>query len=68
MFSSKEERSKIVTNWLMEEIVMINQLIKKYDEVRKVPTGQCDDYITGWLLDCAYFKDNCRLIAVPLSK
>ena len=52
----------------MEEIVMTNQLRKRYDEVRKVSTGQCDDYITGWLLDCAYFKDNCRLIAVPLSK
>ena len=47
---------------------MTNQLRKRYDEVRKVSTGQCDDYITGWLLDCAYFKDNFRLIAVALSK
>ena len=46
----------------------INDLIKQYEEVRKVSTGQCDDYITGWLLDCAYFKDNFRLIAVALSK
>ena len=46
----------------------INDLIKQYEEVRKVSRGQCDDYITGWLLDCAYFKDNFRLIAVALSK
>ena len=33
----------------------INKLIKQYDEVRKVSTGQGDDYITGCLLDFAYF-------------
>ena len=27
-----------------------------------------DDYTAGCLLDHAYFKDNCRLIAVDLSK
>ena len=42
----------------------INDLIKQYDEVRKVSTGQGDDYTT----DSAYFKDNYRLIAVELSK
>ena len=36
----------------------INDLIKQYDEVRKVSTGQGDDYTTGCLLDYAYFKDN----------
>ena len=46
----------------------INDLIKHYDEVRKVSTGQGDDYTTGCLLDYAYFKDNYRLIAVDLSK
>ena len=29
----------------------INDLIKQYDEVRKVLTGQGDDYTTGCLLD-----------------
>ena len=33
----------------------INDLIKQYDEVRKVSTGQDDDYTTGCLLDFAYF-------------
>ena len=46
----------------------INDLIKQYDEVRKVSTGNGDDYTTGFLLDYAYFKDNYRLIAVDLSK
>ena len=46
----------------------INDLIKQYDKVRKVYTGEGDDYITGFLLDYAYFKDNYRLIAVHLSK
>ena len=46
----------------------INDLIKQYDEVRKVSTGQGDDYTTGCLLHYAYFEDNYRLIAVDLSK
>ena len=41
----------------------INDLIKQYDEVRKVTTGQGDDYTTGCLLDFAYFfrklQTNC---------
>ena len=46
----------------------INNLIKQYDEVRNISTGQGDDYTTGCLLDYAYFKDNYRLIAVDLNK
>ena len=46
----------------------INDLIKQYDEVRKILIGQDDDYTTGCLLDYAYFKDNYRLIAVDLRK
>ena len=46
----------------------INDLIKQYDEVRKVSTGQGNDYKTGCLLDYTYFKDNYRLIAADLSK
>ena len=55
---------------LMEEIYdqPINNLIKQYDEIRKVSTGQGGDYTTGCSLDHAYFKDNYRLIAVDLSK
>ena len=45
----------------------INDLIKEHDEVRNVSTGHGNDYITGSLLDYAYFKDNYRLIAIDLS-
>ena len=34
----------------------INDLIKEYDEVRKISTGQGDDYAAGCLLDHVYFK------------
>ena len=43
----------------------INDLIKQYNEVRKVSIGQGDDYTTSCLLD---LKKNCRLIAADLSK
>ena len=46
----------------------INDLIKQFDEVRKVSTGYDDDYNTGSLLNYAYFKDYYKLIAVDLSK
>ena len=46
----------------------INDLIKQYDEVRKVSTGQGDYYTTGCLLDYAYFKDNYKLIAIDLKE
>ena len=46
----------------------INDLIKQYDEIRKISTGQGDDYTTGCLLDFAYFEKKYRLIAADLSK
>ena len=36
--------------------------------MRKLSTGQGDDYTTGYLLDFAYFEKNYRLIAANLSK
>ena len=44
----------------------INDLIKQYDEIRKIRQG--DDYTTGCLLDFAYFEKSYRLIAADLSK
>ena len=41
----------------------INDSIKQYDEIRKISTGQGDDYTTGCLLDFAYFEKNYRLMA-----
>ena len=45
----------------------INDSIKQYDEGRKTATGQSDDYTTGCLLDFAYLKNNCRLIANKIA-
>ena len=46
----------------------INGLIRQYDEVRKVSTGQGDHYTTGCLLDFADFKKKeNRLIAADLG-
>ena len=44
----------------------INDSVKQYDEIRKIST--VDYYVTGCLLDFAYFEKNYRLIAVDLSK
>ena len=45
----------------------INDLIKQYDEVRKISAGQGDDYTTRCLLDFAYFEKNYRLLVADLS-
>ena len=36
----------------------ISDLIKQYDEVRKVPRGHGNEHTTGSLLNYAYFRDN----------
>ena len=46
----------------------INDKIKKYDEIRKIVTGQGDDYTTGYLLDYQYFLKYYQLIAVDVRK
>ena len=46
----------------------INDSIKQYDEIRKVSTGQGDDYTTGCLLDFVYFEKSYRLLAADLTK
>ena len=39
-----------------------------YENIRKISTGQGDDYTTGCLLDYPYFKDSYKMISVDLSK
>ena len=39
-----------------------------YNNIRKIATGQGDDYTTGCLLDYTYFKKYCKIIAIDLSK
>ena len=38
-----------------------------YENIRKITTGQGDDYMTGCLLDYIYFKNCYNMIAVDLS-
>ena len=42
--------------------------IRTYDNIWKISTGQGDDYTTGRLLDCNYFKEHYNMIAIDLSK
>ena len=39
-----------------------------YENIRKIATGQGDDYTTGCLLDYPYFANTYKMIAVDLSK
>ena len=39
-----------------------------YDNIRKIATGWGDDYTTGCLLDCVYFKKYYKMVAIYLSK
>ena len=39
-----------------------------YENIRKIATGQADDYTTGCLLDYPYFKDTYKMIAIDLTK
>ena len=57
--------------WLTEKNAF-DQPIKNdkitYQNIRKIDTGQGDDYTTGCLLDYAYFKNYYKMIATDLSK
>ena len=46
----------------------INNMIKTYENIRKITTGQGDYYTTGCLLDYTYFKKYYKMIAIDLSK
>ena len=39
----------------------------RYEERRRLATGQSEDCTTGCLLDCEYIKNRYRPIAVDLS-
>ena len=46
----------------------IDSDIYRYEEIRKLTTGNVEDYTTGCLLDYEYIKNNYRLIAIDLSR
>ena len=39
-----------------------------YESIKKIATGQGDDYTSGCLLDYAYFRDIYKMIAIALGK
>ena len=59
-------------NFMIDGRNFFDQLIKNdlktYDNIRKIATGQGDDYTTGCLLDNPYFKTCYKSIAIDLSK
>ena len=46
----------------------INSVITTYENIRKIFTGQRDDYATGCWLDYSYFENHYKMIAIDLSK
>ena len=46
----------------------INNMIKTYENNRKITIGQGDDHATDCLLDYTYFKKYYKMIAIDLSK
>ena len=59
-------------NIMINDENFFNQPIKNnkvtYENIRKITTGQGDDYTTGCLLDYSYFADTYKIIGVDLSK
>ena len=50
----------------MVETFLLN--LSKLAYIRKIAVGQGDVYFTSCLLDYTYFKENCKLTAIDLSK
>ena len=46
----------------------IDSNIKWYEEIRKLKSGQGEDYTTGSLLNYDYIKNHYGLVAVDLSR
>ena len=45
----------------------INSDLKTYDNIRKISTGNGDNYTIGCLLDYIYLKNYYKMIAIDLS-
>ena len=75
---TNDERYYLLAVEIKDHNIMINdenffdQPIKSnkvtYDNIRKIATGQGDDYATGCLLDYLYFANTYKMIAADLSK
>ena len=75
---TRDEQYYLPTVEIKDYNIMINgedlfdQPIKNnkitYDNIRKIATGQGDDYTTGCLLDYPYFANTYKMIAVDLGR
>ena len=43
-------------------------ILKHFENITKIATGQRDHYTTCCLLNYPYFKENSKMIAIDLSK
>ena len=57
----KIENYNIEIDWRNFYDQSINDSIKQYNKIRKISTGQGDDYTTGCLLDFVYFEKNYKI-------
>ena len=46
---------------------LVKNYIRTYEGIRKIDSGQPDDYTTGGLLDYPYFKEMYKLITTNLT-
>ena len=46
----------------------IKNNLRTYDNIRKIATGQPDDYTSSCLLEYNYFNNWYKMIAIDLSK
>ena len=46
----------------------VKNILRRYDNIRKITIDQGDDYTTGYLIDYPYFKNYDKLISIDLNK
>ena len=47
---------------------LIDSDVKRFEEIKKLITGQGEDYANGCFLDYEYVKEHYSLIAVDLNR
>ena len=69
IFSSNYKNKRLQCyDWLAKLFYQpVKNDLRTYN-IRKIATGQGDDYWTSCLLDYCYFKEHYKMIAIALSK
>ena len=65
--SCKNKRLQRQDWWQKRFWWTIRNHVKTYENIRKIATGQGDDYTTGCLLDYPYFKEH-KILVIDSSK